>query len=166
MQTQDNLTITRGKIEDAQEIFALYRSLVDSAYGTWDEEYPSLELVKEDLSEGEVFVMRDEAGRIVSAIAVEHTDDFGEMADWYPDVTRWGQLGRLGVAQDMQGHGIARRMIGHAMARMKEEGYEAVRFIAGAQNVPAIRSYSKLGFDVCGETQAWGERWLCYEKRL
>ena len=166
MQNQENYTISRGKPEDAQEIFALYHSLIDCSNGTWDEEYPSLELVHEDLSEGEVFVMRDGGGRIVSAIAVEDSDDWEELAQWYPDVTKWGQLGRLGVAKEIQGHGIARTMINYAVEQLKNEGCQAVRFLAATCNTPAVRSYAKLGFTICGESEAWGERWYCYEKRL
>ena len=79
---------------------------------------------------------------------------------------KWGQIGRLGVAKDMQGHGIARTMINYAIGQLKSEGCDAVRFLAAACNTPAIRSYAKLGFDICDEIEAWGERWYCYEKRL
>ena len=53
-----------------------------------------------------------------------------------------------------------------AMERAREAGYEAVRFLVGARNLPAQRSYAPLGFDICGETDQWDEHWLCYEKRL
>ncbi|MDO5377164.1 MAG: GNAT family N-acetyltransferase [Clostridia bacterium] len=161
---QDEI-IERATAADAQEIYALYHSLVDMPYGTWNEEYPSRDLVDEDLKEAEVFVMRC-GGRIVSAIVNENTHEFDELAAWYPDVARWAQFGRLGVAKDMQGRGIARKMLAHAMEKAREEGCDAVRFLVGAQNLPAQRSYAKLGFEICGEADAWGERWLCYEKRL
>ena len=66
----------------------------------------------------------------------------------------------------MQGRGVARRMLSEAMAHARAEGYEAVRFLVGAHNVPALRSYATLGFEVCGHTRMWDEDWLCYEKRL
>lgn len=162
----EELTIGRAHSGDADEIYALYRSLIGEPYGTWNEEYPSRELVGEDLAQGDVFVMRDGRGRIVSAIVNEETDEFDDMGAWYPDVTRWAQFGRLGVAKDMQGRGIARRMLAHAMEAVKAQGCDAVRFLVGAHNIPAQRSYAKLGFDVCGEAKAWDEEWLCYQKRL
>lgn len=161
-----DLYIERAKAQDADEIYALYRSLIDMPYGTWSEDYPSRELVEEDLARSEVFVMRDGQGRIVSAIVVEESDEFEPMAHWYEDVRHWGQLGRLGVAKDMQGRGIARQMIAYAMEQLRREGRDAVRFLVGAHNTPALRSYAKLGYEVCGEADAWGSHWLCYEKRL
>lgn len=157
--------IERATAADADEIFALYHSLIDMPYGTWNEEYPNRELVGEDLKESEVFVMRC-GGKIVSAIVIENSNEFEELAKWYPDVKHWAQFGRLGVAKGMQGRGIARKMLAHAMDEARAEGCDAVRFLVGAHNLPAQRSYAKLGFEVCGEVDAWDNHWLCYEKRL
>lgn len=157
--------IRRGVPEDADAIYALYRSLIGVPYGTWSEEYPSRELITEDLRTQEVFVM--EGGEhLIAAIVSEESDEFDGMAPWYPDVRRWAQLSRLGVARDCQGRGIARRMLAYAMEQAKAEGYDAVRFLVGAQNLPAQRAYAGFHFDICGEADAWGDRWLCYQKRL
>ncbi len=162
----EELRIEQACIEDADEIFELYHSLLDDPFGTWNEEYPSRELVQEDLQNSQVYVMKNEEGHIVSAIVNEKSEEFDELAHWYSDIQNWAQLGRLGVARDMQGKGIARLMLSHAMHEAKLQGCEAVRFLVSAGNLPAQRSYAKLNFEVCGEADAWGGHWLCYEKRL
>lgn len=162
-----NGTIERAKPEDLEAIFALYRSLANAPYSTWDDDYPSREIVEGDLAHNDVFVLRTEDGRIGAAIVLiqgwEHEEDH---APWYADVTRWCDLARLGVAKDMQGQGVARRMLAYAMEQGAAKGCEAVRFFVGTHNVPALRSYAKLGFEICGEARLWDEDWLCYEKRL
>ena len=111
--------------------------------------------------------MRDGTGRIVSAIVDElDIHEFDNLAQWYTDVKQWAQLGRLGVAHDAQGHGIARRMLAYAMEQAKERGCDAVRFLVASCNIPAQRSYAKLNYEVCGECSEWEGHWLCYEKRL
>ena len=117
----NGLTIGRADARDAEEIYALYHSLVDAPYGTWNEEYPSRAQVEEDLAHSQVFVMRDSEGRIVSAIVHEESDEFTDLAPWYPDVTHWAQFGRLGVAKDMQGRGLARQMLAYAMEQVKAQ---------------------------------------------
>ena len=159
-------TIELASPQDADAIWALYRSLLGSPYGTWDEDYPTREIVEEDLANNDVLLLRLPEGGIGAAIVVEKSEEFEADVPWYPDVTRWCALGRLGVAHGLQGRGIARRMLTEAMARAKAEGYKAVRFLVGAHNVPALRSYATLGFEVCGQTRMWDEDWLCYEKRL
>mgnify|MGYP002458298569 CR=1 FL=1 len=96
---QEPLTIGLAEKKDGEEIYALYHSLLDDPYGTWNEEYPSLECVQNDLEENIVYAMRDATGRIVSAIVDEQDiHEFDGLAPWYADVTRWAQLGRRGTA--------------------------------------------------------------------
>ena len=57
-------------------------------------------------------------------------------------------------------------MLSAAMDAAREEGCDGVRFLVAERNPIAQRSYAKLGFDICGSCERWGERWLCYQKRL
>lgn len=159
--------IELAKLQDAQAVFELYHSLIDMPYSTWDEEYPTLDIVKDDLAKNVVLIMRGEEGRIFAAIAVaEEDEDFDGAAQWYADVTRWVALSRLGVDKSMQGRGIAKAMLLAAMAYAKDKGYEAVRFLVSKENPYPQRAYAKLNFNICGETLLYEHRWLCYQKRL
>lgn len=165
----DDFRIERAKPEDADEVYALYHSLIDAPFSTWSEEYPTREDVAEDVSRGWTLVLRDGSGRLAAAIALlpgEQEPEFEEAASWYPDVERWACPARLGVALDHQGKGFARRMLSAAMAYARKDGRDGVRFLVAKSNPIAQRSYAKLEFDVCGECEMWGEKWLCYQKRL
>ena len=162
----EGMRIELAKPQDAQEIYALYHSLIDMPYSTWSEDYPTLEIVQEDLEAHEILVMRDRTGRLISAISLWQEFEFADAAQWYPDVEKWAMLSRLGVSADMQGKGIAKQMINGALARAKSLGCEAVQFLVAKSNPIAQRAYAPLGFDICGETEMWGEQWLCYQKRL
>ncbi len=153
---------------DTDEIYALYHSLIDMPDGTWDEDYPSRELVEHDLHHNDILVMHNEEGKIIASIAISTEDEELAEADaaWYEDVKRWIALSRLGVAKEMQGKGIAKRMLLAAMALCKARGYEAVRFLVSKTNPAPQRAYAKLSFDICGETELFDHRWLCYQKRL
>lgn len=163
-----NMVIECAVIQDAEEIYALYHSLIDMPYSTWSEDYPTREIVLEDLNDHQMLVMRNERHQIISAISVHHEFEFADAAVWYPDVKKWAMLSRLGVAADMQGKGIAKRMLNAAMDAAKQEGCEAVQFLVAKSNPIAQRAYASLGFDICGEAELWepGEVWLCYQKRL
>ena len=51
-------TIELASPQDADAIWALYRSLLRESYGTWDEDYPSRKIVEEDLANNDVLVLR------------------------------------------------------------------------------------------------------------
>ncbi|MBQ4552818.1 MAG: GNAT family N-acetyltransferase [Clostridia bacterium] len=165
----DDMRIERAKPDDADAVFALYHSLVDTPYSTWSEEYPSGELVREDVKGGKTIVMRDSSNRIIAAIALlsgEEEAEFDDKAPWYEDVKKWAVPSRLGVAADQQGKGMAKRMLTAAMDAARDDGCEAVRFLVAKRNPIPQRAYASLCFDVCGECEMWGEHWLCYQKRL
>lgn len=166
---EEDMRIERASIQDAEEIFALYHSLLDAPYSTWSEAYPTREDVLSDVSHGWTMVMRHADGRIAAAIALlpgEQEPEFEEIAPWYPDAKRWACPARLGVALDQQGKGLARRMLSAAMDEARKDGCDGVRFLVAKRNPIAQRSYAKLGFDICGECEMWGVQWLCYQKRL
>jgi len=165
----DDMRIERAKPDDAGAVFMLYHSLIDTPYSTWSEDYPSKELVYDDVTSGKTIVMRNLSGKIVAAIALlpgEEEPEFDGKAPWYDDVRKWAVPSRLGVAADQQGKGIAKRMLRAAMDAAREDGCDAVRFLVAKNNPIPQRAYASLCFDVCGECEMWGERWLCYQKRL
>ena len=169
LRCMDGMRIERAKPEDAEVVFALYHALIDAPCSTWSEDYPSRELVGNDVRSGKTLVMREPNGRIVAAIALltpEDEPEYEEMAPWDPTVTRWAIPARLGVDKVYQGKGLARRMLSAAMDTARAEGCDGVRFLVAERNPIAQRSYAKLGFDICGTCERWGERWLCYQKRL
>lgn len=166
---EESLRAERAKPEDAEAVFALYHSLIHTPYSTWSEDYPTRELVFSDVAAGKTIVMRDASGRIISAIALlpaEDEPEFDDMAFWYKDVEKWAVPSRLGVAADMQGRGLAKRMLSAAMDFAREDGCDAVRFLVAKGNPIPQRAYAPLEFDVCGECELWGGSWLCYQKRL
>ncbi len=169
MQREEDMRIERARPEDAEAVYALYHSLLDAPYGTWSEEYPSRELVESDVKSGKTLVMRTASGEIAAAIALlapEDEPEYEELASWDETVMRWVILSRLGVAKAHQGRGLARRILSSAMDAAREAGCDGVRFLVARRNLVAQRSYSKLGFDICGTCERWDERWLCYQKRL
>jgi len=70
------------------------------------------------------------------------------------------------VDTEMQGRGIAKKMLIAAMDLCRERGFEAVRFLVSKSNPAPQRAYAKLEFDVCGEAYLYEHHWLCYQKRL
>lgn len=165
----ENYRFERASISDADEVFELYHALIDAPHSTWSEDYPTRDDVERDVEHGWTIVMRDQKDRIIAAITLlpgEEEPEFDGIAPWHPDVSNWAVPSRLGVAMDMQGRGIAGRMLAMAMEAAKERGCDGVRFLVAKSNPIAQRAYSRLGFDVCGEHEMWGHVWLCYQKRL
>jgi len=166
--TTDEMRVMCAQISDAEEIYNLYHALIDMPFSTWDDEYPTREIVRDDILNHQVIVMRNHDEEIIAAIAVWHAFEFPDAAPWYDDVSHWAMLSRLGVRSDYQRKGIAGMMMRAAMDLARADGCDAVQFLVAKSNPIAQRAYAGMGFDVCGEAEIWepGEVWLCYQKKL
>lgn len=72
----------------------------------------------------------------------------------------------LSIRETEQNHGLARVMIQKTMEELKKSGMKGVHFLVSKTNERAMRSYQKLNFTKCGESDLYGEDWWCYEKAL
>lgn len=169
MTKETKLCIEHAVPGDAQAVYALYRSLLDTPHCTWNEEYPDWETVREDVCRGRTLVMRGPRGEIAAAIALltpEDEPEFAGRAPWDAAVKRWGIPSRLGVAKAWQGRGLAGQMMTAVMEEARRRGCDGVQFLVAKRNPFARKAYAPFGFDICGEFEDWGERWLCYQKRF
>ena len=158
------MTIEKASATDQAEILALYRSLIGRPGCTWCKEYPDEEIVTEDLHSGSLYCAR-ENGSIVGAVSIEWREV--ERFDcWSKENEPAAYLSRVAVSRSAQGKGLAKELMRHAMAERKARGIKTARYPVSPGNEAAMRAYRALAFDFSGEADAFGQHWLCYEKRL
>lgn len=155
----------QAKAADAQEIFALYRSLLGQEGVTWNEEYPSPEIVQEDIQEQGLFCLTD-GGRIVAAVSAVCDDDLDDHPGWNAKLAPAVMIERVGVLREYQNRGLAKQAIRLVLAEMKKRGFRAARYLVGVKNFRAQAAYRGLGFRPAGKAEAYGEHWLCFELAL
>ena len=150
---------------DKEQILKLYKDQLGREFCPWDEYYPSNETIDFDISRDALFVMKEDE-RIIAAISIDEDEDVNKLECWNEVLAPGGELSRLAVTPTMQSRGIARQMLTYGMDKLKERGYKSIHFLVDKQNIKAIKSYSKFGFDVVGECQMFDRDFHCYEKEL
>ena len=156
--------LEQAQQKDADEVFALYRRTVESGTSAWDDEYPGMQEIQFDLSEGGLYILR-EKGKIIAAVSiVDHDDLDEEPMDWSEGKSC--ALARLCVEPQIQGQGIGKKMVESAMRLAKSLGYEWIRLLVDEKNGTAERLYQRLGFRKTGETDLYGSRFRAYECRI
>lgn len=151
---------------DAGEILSLYKSVMGTEGCTWDETYPSTETIEKDFSNDALFVLKDKEEKIAGAISIDEDTEVNALTCWSEQLEPAAELARLVIREDMQNHGLALIMIKNTMEELKQRGIKGVHFLVSKTNEKAIRSYRKLNFTKCGESDLYGENWWCYEKAL
>mgnify|MGYP001025249515 FL=1 len=150
---------------DAAEILRLYKSLLTQEGVTWNEEYPDETCIRDDLAEHGLFVL-EEDGRIAAAVSAVRDEEMEGNAVWDAALQPAVMIERVGVDRAFQGRGLARKAIAMVLEEMKARGYRGARYLVGPNNLRARAAYRPLHFRLAGETDAYGEHWLCYEKAL
>ncbi len=148
---------------DYEDILDLYHSLIGTPGCTWSAEYPSREIVQEDIDNRSLYVLRDDRGRIIAVAAAGVSDEL-EKLHWSQE--RPCDLARIGVSPEMQGRGVGTMMLRQVMDAVWERGFDGIRMLVSKSNPAALALYDKNGFQRCGETFMYGIDFYCYELRL
>ncbi|MCL2741276.1 MAG: ATP-dependent sacrificial sulfur transferase LarE [Oscillospiraceae bacterium] len=147
----------RGEIP---EIVELYRSLFGTPGCTWGPDYPSAETAGHDVDNGWLYTLKRQ-GRIVAVASFGDFGEHGELTDWKPK--RACELARIGVDRAYQGRGVGTVILQHAIAEVRRQGFDGLRFIVSKGNPAALAMYDKNGFERCGEATVFGVEWYCYQ---
>lgn len=151
---------------DREQVLGLYRSQIGREFCPWSDHYPGDQEITFDLSRDSLFVMKDENGRVISAISIDLDQNVEELPCWSKELAPGGELSRLAVSSDYQNQGIAREMILYAMQVLRDRGYRSVHFLVNRLNTKAVRSYDHLNFCHVGSCELYDQPFWCYEKEL
>ena len=113
------MNFERVKREEADTVLKLYRSLLGTPYCVWTEEYPSEKEVEFDLSRDALFCMRDDAGNIAGVISIDDDPNVECLTCWSETMVPSAEVSRVGVYQEFQNQGIARKLLVGVMEELK-----------------------------------------------
>ena len=155
------------KESEADEVLALYRSLVGTPFCAWTADYPARSDVDFDLSRNALFCLRDEEnGEMAGVISIDEDPKVENLTCWTPNRQPGRELSRLGVKEAYQNQGIARKLMAGAIEELRRQGYKSVHILVAKENKKALASYRVFEYEVVGECFMHEHEYLCYEKAL
>ena len=158
-----DLEIRKATLGDAEQIHTLYTSRIGTKGCTWDEEYPTLELVRDDIERNALYAVYD--GDKVTAAAVCAEDrDLRRFDLWSDDIKNPCELERVGVLEEYQGMHLTSRLLRYIEQDMIRQGFDGILLLVDPQNDRARALYEHLGFSCKGDRFGWDNLWSCYEK--
>lgn len=157
--------IRKAVKEDAEQVFALYTSRIGTKGCTWDDEYPSFELVKRDIERNSLYAVYD-GDKVVAAAVCGEDRDLRGFDLWSGEVKNPCELERVGILEEYQGMHLVSRLLKHIEADMIEQGFDGMLLLVDPENDRARGLYQHLGFFFRGERFGWENLWCCYEKQF
>jgi len=152
---------------EEHSIHQLYRSVVGTGFCVWDDFYPGYEQIEHDLKTENLFVLADGETLVgaISLIPEGELDELEGLPFWSGKEPAFS-FARVVIALGMQGNGLAAELVRHMEAIIRNRGGNCVRILAAIRNLPAIKTYEKLGYRSAGTCFLFGHDYFGMEKTL
>lgn len=166
--------ISPGKTAELEAILALTRAcgkhMRENGIDQWDENYPDLERLSNDIATGTLFAYRENE-KVLGIVVLNETQDaeYGEI-EWSTSESELNLVvHRLAVSPEHQGKGIARKLMDFAEDWARQQRYDAIRLDTFSQNPRNQRFYSNRGYTDLGPVYLSYKKdhpYFCYELLL
>jgi len=158
------LEFRKAKEDEKETILCLYRSVMNTQFCTWTDDYPSMDEINWDLSAGNLFVLTNSEA-IVGAVSIVPENELNDLPFWQEN-TSVGEIARICLSPAFQGKGISAVLLEMIEDELIRRGIHAVHLLVAKKNIPAYRTYLKAGFSVRGECAMFGNDFYACEKVL
>lgn len=147
--------IRKARQEEIEEIMELISKCVQvmQAAGSdqWDECYPNREIIELDIAQGTLYVCEEDQAIAGILVLDENASEEYKKIEWKQNQGPHLIMHRLAVHPQIQGKGIATRLIAFAEDYAARNGYTSIRLDTYAKNTRALEIYPRLGYDHRGE---------------
>lgn len=159
------MKIRKAKIEEAEEILKIYKSLIGYEGCLWDEYYPNIEIVNNDIKNETLYValIDDE---IVGTAQSGIDEELFNMEFFTKEKKNPRDLSRVAVKKEYQKQGIARKIIAYIEDELRKDGVDYMYLTVGKTNIKAYNLYKSIGYETKGEMVKFDIDWYCQEKKL
>lgn len=150
--------------EERTLVHKLYKSVLGCEFCAWDDEYPSMEFIDEDILNGNLYVLEEE-GELIGAVSIATEPEFQNLNCWkhYDNVA---ELARLVIKPEFQGNKYAKFILEEIFKILISKGYKAAHAAIAEKNIPSQITCSHVGFEKAGKEFLWDEDYYMYEKIL
>jgi RimJ/RimL family protein N-acetyltransferase len=145
-------------------ILNLYNEAKKEKYCVWNDEYPTIYEIDEDFKTNNLFVYTDN-DEIIGAISIVPINEMDEYDEWqYTEKSC--EIARIVIRKKHQGKGLALDMVESIFPVCKKKGFNAIHLSCQCDNIPANKTYQKLGFKNVGKAFMYENYYYLLEKNL
>lgn len=149
---------------EAETILALYKAVIGTPFCTWNDDYPGIFEINNDLDTGNLFVLEDD-GKIIGAASIVPENELDNL-DFWSAKEKAGEFARVVLHPNYRGKGLAKILVSNVLSEMKWRGLKNVHISVAKENIPAQKTYERLGFATVGENEMWGHDFYLCELNL
>jgi ribosomal protein S18 acetylase RimI-like enzyme len=166
------MRLTQAQPNQLEEIVQMYEDvkkvMAKNNVYQWDGDYPNRDVLREDLRQGNLYVIMKD-GKVAAAVALDqHTPPEYDEISWRDRSGSYLVVHRLCVNPDFQGQGISKLLVKEIENFAREKGYTSIRLDTQTANEKAMNLYESQGYEKRGEFYfpEFEIPFVAYEKEL
>ena len=113
-----NIIFRLAEKKDLDIIMKIYKDVINSTFTTWDEDYPSKQLVQEDIEKKTLYVLKNEDDIVAISFLGPNEN---ENEKWKYKLQNPLGIARICVAPNYQGQGFGKLMLKYLIKLAKEK---------------------------------------------
>jgi len=165
--------IKKGRLKDVENTLEMFVAITDvlleNGVDQWNYDYPDFDTLKEDVENGENFVIGEGSKILASMVLNDKQDEQYTKIHWKHRNDKVLVIHRLGVHPDAQGRGLGKKMCLFAEEFARKHQYKSIRLDAYAGNFISNYMYHSLGYSQANGYCYFRKKvipFYCYEKRI
>ncbi|WP_339650106.1 GNAT family N-acetyltransferase [uncultured Salegentibacter sp.] len=165
--------IRKANLNDLREIKKLTeacaKALQQQNIFQWNEHYPSLEKLKNDIEKQELYVFEKENRIIAIIVLTPNMDEVYHNINWLSKTGNNLYVHRLATHPEFWGKGYARKMMDFAEEFAKNKNFTSIRLDTFSKNIRNQKFYEARGYTKLGDVYFPHKNehpFHCYEKLL
>lgn len=151
-----------AKKDELEKVMKIYKSVLGGQFCVWNDLYPSMEEVGRDFKTDGLYVFFD-ADNIIGVVSVLAQNEMDDHKCWKLKGT---EISRVVIDKNYHGKGYAKIMVGKTIDILKEKGCKSIHLSVAQINIPAYKTYIKLGFEQIDDCDMYGGHYYLMEKIL
>lgn len=165
-------TFRRALAEEADAIWGIIQEAIDKrkeeGSRQWQDGYPNLDVVREDIEKGQGYVSLNAEGELTGYLALIYDGEpaYEAIADQWLTNRPFSVVHRIAVSQGKYVKGQATWMLEQAEAQSLKDGFLSLKVDTNFDNTGMLRVLEKLGYVYCGEVHFRGSARKAFEKKL
>jgi GNAT superfamily N-acetyltransferase len=139
----------------------------DDGSKQWQDGYPNLEVIKNDITKEEGFILTDENNTIgYCAILINNEPEYEKIIGKWLTNDDFVVVHRIAIAEDYLGQGLSKILLEKVEDFAKENNIFSVKVDTNFDNYAMLNIFEKRGYSYCGEVFFRGNARRAYEKIL
>ncbi len=152
-----------AKKNEISDICALYDEVRGKDFCVWNEDYPTIRDAEADYLADCLFILEYE-GKIAGACSIVPQSELEGFSCFSVPDRESCEIARICIREEYRGRGLAFKMVTQLIDKVQNRGFKSVRISAEINNIPALKTYNKLGFNIVNRAALYEGEYFLLEK--